>query len=305
MELIRFSRLKKYDLGKIVATLGVFDGLHLAHQKLISRAVELAKQNNVKSAVITFDPHPDYVLHKRKNAGYLTPLPEKIQFLETMGVDLLILIPFNKAFSDTSSEDFEEQYLGKFDLVKIIVGYDYHYGRKGQGTIASLKEKYDVEVLEEQVINNERFASDIIRQGLLAGNLEKVNSMLGRPYNISGVVAEGNKIGQKLGFRTANIILSEAYQSLKTGVYGVIVTVDKQKYLGVCNIGHNPTVTYLLEPRLEVHILDFAADIYQKWISVDFIVFIREEIKFASREELVKQINADVATTRKLIGDLL
>lgn len=305
MELIRFSRFKKYNLGKIVATLGVFDGLHLAHQKLISRTVTLAKQNNLKSAVITFDPHPDYVLHKRKSAGYLTPLPEKRQFLAAMGVDLLILIPFNKTFSNTSPEDFEEQYLGKFDLVKIVVGYDYHYGKLGQGTIACLKKKYDVEVLEEQVINNERFASDIIRQGLLAGNLEKVNNMLGRPYNISGVVAEGNKIGQTLGFRTANIVLSEAYQSLKIGVYAVIVTIDNKKYLGVCNIGHNPTVKYLLEPRLEVHILDFAADIYQKWISVDFIAFIREEKKFASRIELAEQINADVARTRKLIGELI
>lgn len=305
MELIRFDLRRKYHLGKLIATLGVFDGLHLAHQKLIQRAVVLAHEQNAKSAVITFDPHPDYVLKKRQNEGYLTPLSEKKHFLEQMGVDFLILIPFNRILSNRSPSEFEDQYLKKFDLIKIVVGYDYRYGKFGQGTTAMLSKRFAVEVISEQVINHERFASDMIRQELLLGNLEKANNMLGRPYNISGIVDRGSQIGQKLGFRTANINVTEPYQSLKVGVYAVVVTIDGVKRLGVCNIGHNPTVKYLQEPRLEVHILDFDEDIYQKWIAVDFIAFIRDEKKFASLEELANQIREDVKTTRNLIGDLI
>lgn len=305
MELIRLDLRRKYRLGKLVATLGVFDGLHLGHQKLIQRAVQIAKEQHAKSAVITFDPHPDYVLKKRKNEGYLTPLSEKKIFLEQMGVDFLILIPFTTKISNTLPPDFENKYLKKFNLIKIIVGYDYRYGKYGQGTTADLQKSFLLEVISEQLMNQERFASDVIRQELLSGNLEKANNMLGRPYNISGIVDKGNQIGQKMGFRTANINLSEKYQALKEGVYAVIVTVDGKKHIGVCNIGHNPTVKYLLEPRLEVHILDFTEDIYQKWISVDFLVFLREEKKFANLEELVDQIKEDVKATRKRIGDFI
>ncbi len=303
MELIRLDLRRKYQLGKIVATLGVFDGLHLAHQKLIKRAVELSQEQKLKSAVISFDPHPDYVLKKRQNEGYLTPLSEKKHLLEKMGVDYLILIPFTKAISDTLPIDFENKYLKKFEFSKIIVGYDYRYGKQGQGTTEDLKKNFAVEIITEQSMNHERFASDMIRQELLQGNLKKANAMLGRPYCISGIVDKGNQIGQRLGFRTANISLSEEYQSLKIGVYAVYVIIDGKKHIGVCNIGHNPTVKYLLEPRLEVHILDFKEDIYRKWITVEFVAFIREEKKFANLEELANQIKEDVKTTRKLIGE--
>jgi len=303
MELIRLDLRRKYRLGKLVAALGVFDGLHLAHQKLIKRVVELAKEQKLKSAVITFDPHPDYVLKKRQNEGYLTPLSEKKHLLEQMGVDYLILIPFKKAVSDTLPLEFENKYLKKFDFSKIVVGYDYRYGKQGQGTTEDLRRNFNLEIVAKQTMNHERLASDIIRQELLQGNLKKVNYMLGRPYCISGIVNEGNRIGQRLGFRTANINLTEEYQALKIGVYAVYVWIDGKKHMGVCNIGHNPTVKYLLEPRLEVHILDFTENIYQKRITLEFIAFLREEKKFANLEELANQIKEDVKITRRLLGE--
>ncbi|MDD3171403.1 MAG: riboflavin biosynthesis protein RibF [Bacilli bacterium] len=305
MELIEFHQNEKFNIGKIVLALGIFDGLHLAHQLIIQKAVAEAQRLKIKSAVMTFDPHPDYVLKKRENRGYLTPLSEKKNFMEKMGVDYLIIVPFTTKISETTADDFENDILNRFDIVSIVIGYDYTYGYKGQGTALKLAHKFNTIIVDEQLLGDERYASDIIRKNLLEGNLQKVTEMLGRYYNISGKVARGNQIGRKIGFRTANIILGEEYQTLKIGVYGVIVTIDDKKYLGVCNIGHNPSVKYLDEPRLEVHVLDFVGDLYSKYISVDFVMFIRDEKKFATIDELVARIKVDVDLVNQKMRSLI
>lgn len=305
---IKYFDLKKQRVlisDKLIVALGIFDGLHLAHQKIINTAITQAKSKNIKSAVITFDPHPDYILKKRINEGYLTPLSEKIIFMEKLGLDYLIVINFTLEVSRLSYEDFENQILNIYDIDQIVVGFDYSYGYKGLGSVETLKNKYNVLVIKEQTFENNKVGSNLIRKYLSLGNVEKTKELLGRYYNISGIVEKGSQIGQKIGFRTANIILNENYQTLKEGVYGVIVYVNNSRFLGVCNIGHNPSINYVKNVRLEVHILDFEGNIYDQNISVDFVKYLRDETIFKNGYELAEQIKKDVGIVRASMGDLL
>jgi len=301
MELIKFDFNKNYNIEDLVVALGEFDGLHLAHQTLINKTINFSKELNVKSAIISFDPHPDFVLKKRRNQGYITPLSVKAKSLEELGIDYFIVVPFTEEFGRRSPLDFEKNVLEKFNIKKIVVGFDYRYGYKGAGTTESLKEKYPVFVLNRIDFLDHKMGSYEVRELLMAGEVEEVTKILGRFYNITGKVVSGNQVGQKIGIRTANVTLDEDYHRLKKGVYGVIVTIDGRKFLGVCNIGNNPTINYVQKPRLEVHILDFNEMIYDKIISVDFSVFIREERKFDNVDDLVFQINQDIENAKRLV----
>lgn len=303
MELIHFEYHKNYNLGDLVIAMGEFDGLHLAHQELINRAISYAKKINAKSAVFSFDPHPDFVLKKRNNQGYITPLNVKIKALETLGVDYFVLIPFTLEFSKVLPHEFEERVLSKFSIKRIVVGFDYRYGYRGSGNADTLKQNFDVDVVQQIDFMNQKMGSNEIRELLLQGKIHEVTQMLGRYYNITGRVVSGNKVGRKMGIRTANVTLEEHYQILRKGVYAVFVNLNNRKYLGVCNIGNNPTVNYVEVPRLEVHILSFDEIIYNEIISVDFVEFLRDEIKFDSVDELINQINEDIMKTREILEE--
>lgn len=303
MELIHFEYHKNYNLGDLVIAMGEFDGLHLAHQELIKRAINHAKKINAKSAVFSFDPHPDFVLKKRSNQGYITPLNVKIKALESLGVDYFILIPFTLEFSKILPREFEERVLNKFTIKRIVVGFDYRYGYRGSGNTETLKKHFDVDVVQQIDFMNQKMGSNEIRELLLQGKMYEVSKMLGRYYNITGRVVSGNKVGRKMGIRTANVTLEEHYQILRKGVYAVYVTINNKKHFGVCNIGNNPTVNYVEIPRLEVHVLDFDEIIYNEIISVDFVEFLRDEIKFASVNELISQINEDIMKTREILEE--
>lgn len=303
MEIIHFSSDHTFDLGPLVVALGEFDGLHVAHQALIQKTIDLSKSIGAKSAVLTFDPHPDFILKRRSYLGYLTPLNVKIQILENLGVDYLIIVPFTLELSQLSPAEFENQILRHLEIVHLIVGFDFRYGFKGAGNAALLAKNYSLTVIERINFENQKVGSNAVRDLLLEGRMEEAAKMLGRYYNITGVVERGNQVGRRIGFRTANITLSEEYQLLKKGVYGVYVTLNGKKYLGVCNIGNNPTLNFVKRPRLEVHILDFNSMIYDQVLSVDFVVFLREEIQFDSVEALVAQIRHDIENTIQLLGE--
>ncbi|HHX80124.1 MAG TPA: riboflavin biosynthesis protein RibF [Acholeplasmataceae bacterium] len=304
MELIKFENQDYQHLGGITLALGEFDGLHLAHQKLINETIKYARENNLKAAVLTFDPHPDFVLKKRPYQGYITPLTEKAKTLAALGIDYLIVVNFTEEFASLLPEEFENNVLGKFDIRKIFIGFDYRYGAKGRGNSESLKAKYPVYVLERIDYNNKKMGSEGIRELLTHGRIQEVTKLLGRYYNIVGKVVPGNKVGRKLGIRTANINLEEDYQYLKKGVYAVFVNIDSKRYFGVCNIGHNPTINYQKRPRLEVHILDYEKDLYGKYISIDFVEYLRPEIKFSDPESLVKQIEKDIINAKKILEEV-
>ena len=301
MELIRFELDKKYDLGPLAIALGEFDGLHLAHQELINKATNYAKSQNMKSAVFSFDPHPDFILKKKEYHGYITPLPIKIKKLESLNVDYLVLMPFTLEFAKLSPLDFINHYLKAFDVKKVVVGFDYKFGFKGSGNSELLKEYFNVEVIDKMEFASKKIGSNEIRDYLLKGDMQAVKNMLGSYYNITGQVVNGNKVGRTFGIRTANVQIDEHYQVLRKGVYAVYVTYNGIKYLGVCNIGNNPTINYVSIPRLEVHILNFSEEIYDKEISVDFVEFLRDEFKFSSVDEMLVQINKDIVNTKEIL----
>lgn len=301
MELIRFEIGKDYNIGQIAIALGEFDGLHVAHQVLIKKAVNYAKDNNIKSAVFSFDPHPDFVLKKRTNHGYITPMTEKMDRLEKLGVDYFVVLPFTLEFSRLDPIEFINDYLNSFAIRKIVVGFDYRFGFKGKGNTDLLKEHFNVEVVEKIELDNLKIGSNEIREFLMKGDLDTVKSMLGRYYNITGNVITGNKVGRTFGIRTANIQIEEHYQTIRKGVYAVFVNFNGDRYFGVCNIGNNPTINYVKIPRLEVHILDFNKEIYEKEISVDFVKFLRDEFKFDTVEEMVVQINKDIENAKEIL----
>ena len=301
MELIKFDLKEKYEIGKVAAALGEFDGLHLAHQKLILEAVNYAKNKNIKSAVISFDPHPDFVLGKREDTGYITPLSDKVRELEKLGVDYFIVIPFTLSLAKLKPQEFISAYLNKFKIEELVVGFDYRFGHRGSGDIKLLKEHFNLKVIDKITLDNQKVGSNEIREYLLEGDMDLVKHMLGRYYTVSGIVKTGNQVGRTLGIRTANITIEKDYQTLRHGVYATFIYFKNKKYFGVCNVGHNPTVNYIKIARIEVHIFDFEQEIYGEEIKIEFVKFLRPEIKFATVEKMISAINEDIKTAKRLL----
>lgn len=303
MELIKTNVKEELHFSSsIVAVLGQFDGLHIAHVKLIEKAIQIGKERQMKVAVYTFDPHPDYILKKRQNLGYITPLSQKIDLMSSLGVDYLVIIHFDLELSQLSPNVFIDKFLQ--DAKVIVVGSDYRFGYKGMGNMQTFQE-YGKEVVALDILNynNEKIASNKIRELLENGEVDKIYNLLNRYYSIVGKVSYGSQVGRTLGVRTANIELSDDYQIIKRGVYIVKVRIKKKEYAGVCNIGINPSINTVSRMRLEVHILDFNEDIYGQEVSIDFIKRIRDEIHFPTPEALKEQINHDIASAKTFFGE--
>ncbi|MDD3382531.1 MAG: bifunctional riboflavin kinase/FAD synthetase [Bacilli bacterium] len=298
MELINIDYKGLSFDKKIILAAGQFDGLHIAHLEIIKKTIENANINKCNSAIMTFDPHPDYFLNKREKLGYITPLNKKISLLESLGIDYLIVIKFDQNLCSMSFQDFEKNILNKLNIIKIVAGFDFRYGYKGLGNVDTLKKQYEIDVIDEIKYNGVKLGSNLIRDFLEQGNVKEVYKLLGRYYSIKGIVETGNKIGQTLGIRTANITLKDDYYILKTGVYGVYIDVRGKEYVGVCNIGNNPTLNYSERRKLEVHIFDFDQDIYNVEIIVKFVYYLREEKKFDSKEKLILEVNKDIQNVK-------
>jgi len=305
MELIRLQLHESLQYQEpVVGIIGQFDGLHLGHMKLIEAGKQKAKELQIKTILITFDPHPDFVLGKRENLGYITPLDEKLRLLEETGIDQVVLIEFTLELSRLSPKQFFQKYLST--LSYIFVGTDYRFGYLGGGTIETLK-KYHSHVVAVSILtyHHEKISSNDIRSLIMDGKVDEIYTYLHRYYNITGLVVHGDRIGRTIGIRTANIELIGDYQVIKTGVYAVQVTINQSRYLGVCNIGHNPTLNYIKQQRLEVHLLGFEGDLYHQVLSVDFLKRLRDEVIFPNREDLIKQINIDIDYVKEIYGDRL
>lgn len=299
MDIIRLNKNDELKLiDKAAVAIGQFDGLHIGHLKLIKSMQKTAEKQNLKSAIITFDPHPDYVLGKRKNDGYITPLVEKIKILEDLKIDYMIVISFDKELSQMEPQIFYNRFLSTFDA--ILVGSDFRFGYRGKGNVDLLKANgKEVIAVGLEKHDDEKIGSNWVRKLISEGRVSELSKLLGRNYIISGVVNEGSKIGRTLGFKTANVELKEEYQIIKKGVYAVLVNILNKQYLGVCNIGNNPSINYIEKMRLEVHILDFEKDIYGQDISIEFLERIRDEFKFEKIDDLIKQIEKDIEYVRE------
>lgn len=301
MELIKIDLQNNKIPSNIVACIGEFDGIHLAHQKLIEEVEKISIEKNIPSSIITFDPHPDFVLNKNSDNTYITPLNEKIKFInDNYNIDYFIVINFTEQLSKLPFDEFYDLFLKTINT--IVIGYDFRFGYKGLGNESNLKKLHDNVIVIEQIkLNNEKIGSKNIINSLLNGNIEDANKMLGRLYKISGIVSKGSQIGSKIGYPTANINIEENFCLLKKGVYAVRVRINNNKnynnnccyYLGICNYGYNPSFNKIIKPRLEVHIFNFNKDIYDEYIEVEFIENIREEKVFPSVDDFLNQLKKD------------
>lgn len=288
------------NLKNPVLTLGMFDGIHIGHQAIISQLNQIAGNIHGESVLLTFEPHPRVVLGKgAEDLELLTTLEEKIDLLEKAGLQNLILHPFTKEFADLSSEEFVKELLvDEIGIHTIVIGYDHHFGKNRQGNFQQLHEfskKYGFNCIkiEEVRSNGNHISSTQIRNALWEGNLEFAHKGLGRNFTLNGKVVHGDKIGRTLGFPTANLEIEKYKLIPKNGVYVVKVQLGNESFKGLLSIGTRPTVTNSDEKRVEVYLLDFDQSIYGEILNLELIEFIREDMKFDTLEELVKQMNAD------------
>ena len=294
-----------------ILTIGVFDGVHLGHLRVLDRLKEIAKEKGGESVVFTLWPHPRIVLDKDVDSlRLLTNIEEKKELLSKTGIDHLIVCPFTKEFSQKEACDFIEEYLVKKIKVKhLVVGYNHHFGKDRKAGFEFLKDcaqKYgfSIEKLDVRLVDNDKVSSTKIREYLTSGYLDIANRYLGYKYFISGNVIEGNKIGRKIGFPTANIKIPEPYKQVpKDGVYAVQVKLNGDSYFGMLNIGSRPTVEPTLRTKnIEVHILNFDQKIYNQTITLLFHKRIRDEKKFTGLEELTQQLEKDKKVVKQFFG---
>jgi len=287
-----------------VVTLGNFDGVHLGHQQIFKRVKEEASRLHGEGMVITFEPHPLKVLAPEKFLPLLAPFRKKMMLIEKSGIETVLCIEFSSAFSEMSPSEFIKNILvEKIKVRKIIIGYDYHFGKGQKGDAQTLKDAgrifdFEVEVVEPLKVGQTIVSSSKIRDLIRRGEVEEASKLLGRDYPIIGKVVEGAKRGQTLGFPTANLEISDELYP-KTGVYAVEVTWHQQHFNGLANVGLNPTFSPGQARNgkpfaLEVYILNFNQNIYGDEIQVDFKRRIRDEVRFDSPARLVDQIQKDI-----------
>ena len=291
------TKIPKSDFN--IATIGSFDGIHIGHKKILQTLTKIAKKNNGKSILITFWPHPRYVLKKNNDFKLLTSLDEKIKLFEKNKIDILYIVDFSLKFSKVSANKFIENILlEKLKINCLLIGYNNNFGKNREGNIRYLEEnnkKFDIDIISipKQSVEKISISSTKIREYLNDGKISSANRLLGRKYSINGKVVRGNGIGRKINFPTANIEIDEPKKLLpKSGVYAVKIILNRKIYLGMLNIGYNPTIKNE-KKSIEVNIFKFSEDIYNNKISINFIRRIRNEKKFKNLNELKKQLIID------------
>ena len=291
-----------------VLTIGTFDGVHLGHQKIIERVVTTARQEGLLATIFTFFPHPRMVVQHDKSLKLIHTLEEKKQLLQRLGVDLLVVQPFNEAFAQLTAEEFVSTILVQhLNVKKVIIGYDHRFGRNRTANINDMRlfgEKYGfaVEEISVQEVDEVSVSSTKIREALNKGDVITAEHYLGTPYSLTGTVVHGLKLGRTLGYPTANIQVTEDYKLIpKDGVYAVYSYIDERKVYGMMSIGKNPTIEGK-GASIEVYFFDFNGDLYDRELTIYFVKYLREERKFSSVALLKKQLQDDETTARKAIA---
>lgn len=314
--------LKENLLESSCLALGVFDGVHLGHQKVILNAADKAKELDAVSAVVTFSKHPRHVIlksHPRKNelqpsnaaasaspfraftpaSQMLSPLEERLELFESLGVQAAIVLDFNEQLALMTAKEYLENILiGCLNAKSITIGYNHKFGsdRRGNGKFLeeySKKYGFKVNIISPVKIDNHVVSSSVIRKFVLKGDIDTAAKFLGRPFKVKGIIIHGQHLGRTLGFPTANLSIPEELIIPLSGVYSGLAKIDSKVYHAVINVGKRPTVGDLKKDLVEAHLLDFDEDIYGKNIEVSFLKRIRDEIKFNSLDELKTQIKKD------------
>ncbi|MFH1045418.1 MAG: bifunctional riboflavin kinase/FAD synthetase [Candidatus Omnitrophota bacterium] len=298
MRIIKNIQNLRGKLKCAVVTLGVFDGVHLAHQYIIRRVVNQAKNSQGTSVVLTFDPHPVKVLGKNTRVPLITSLNHRVQLIRDLGVDACVIVPFVKKFSYLSAEQFVAQILvRKIGVKRLVLGQDFRFGRNKKGSLALLEKlsqrySFTVEKIKPLTLEGEVIRSSRIRTLLEKGQIRQANMLLGRPFSILGKVTQGKSRGRLLGYRTANII-PEQEVIPRRGVYAVRVKINGEVLPGMVNIGLRPTFDQKNDVVIEAHIFGFSKNIYRKKLEVFFVERIRSEKHFHSSRALQAQIRRD------------
>ena len=294
-----FTNIDNINIEQSAICVGTFDGLHLGHKVVIDKTIAHAKDLGIKSLVFTFWPHPLEIIHSNKKIFYLNTFQEKIDLFSNLGIDYLVLFPFDKDFSTKTSKEFIKDFLvDKLNMKFFVIGYDHQFGKEREGkyekVINCAKElNFGIERIEQQSVNEEFVSSTKIRDLIKEGELELANSLLGYTYFTSGEVEKGMRIGSKIGFPTANIKIASNKIMPKAGVYCVRIEIKDEIFDGIANLGYKPTIQEYKDLSLEVHIFNFNNNLYSKNIKISFYKKIRDEIKFNNLELLKSQIKID------------
>ena len=292
-----------------VVTVGTFDGVHLAHAKIIREVVSRAKMREGRSVVVTFDPHPKQVVGRARGpVELLSTIGERVDLIGMLGVDILLVLEFTYAFSRISPADFYRTcVIDGTGVDEVIVGYDHMFGRDRAAGISELihmgKEfDFSVFAVHPFTVEGVTVSSTVIRKALGAGDVERASRFLGRPYSFSGTVVKGDGRGKTIGFPTANIRpASESKIVPAHGVYAVGVRLWEEQHYGMMNIGFRPTVATVPAETIEVHLFDFDRDIYGEQVAVSFLRRLRDERKFDSLSDLVEQLGRDREEARQTL----
>lgn len=296
-----FRQLPHSPQAQSALAIGNFDGLHLGHQALLAKLVEMARAQGLKAAVMTFEPHPREYFSPQNAPARLSSLREKLEYFEQAGVDDVYICRFNQAFSAITAEDFMQKILREsLNANTILVGGDFCFGAKRQGTVQSFIDAgFDLVDFAPVQVSGERISSTAVRNALAAGDLMQGQALLGRAYSISGKVVHGAKRGRQLGYPTANVHMRHERPAL-TGVYAVKLSVGKLDCMNaVANLGIRPTIAGIPKLMLEVHVFDFNGDLYGKHVHVEFFHKVRDEMKFESLDALKAQIAQDVVVAKE------
>lgn len=307
-----------YDLATLpqfkdaIVTMGAFDGVHKGHQQIIQRMKQLAEKVLGETIIITFHPHPRKVISSVPGEiKQLSNIKERIELLEAAGIDHLVIIDFNYNFSNMTAEQYVEDFLYQhFKPNTVIVGYDHHFGKGRNGNIQLLKNMgsrlhFNVEEINEQLVNDEIISSTLIRNYISDQKIAKANELLGYAYRFEGFVVRGNQLGRTIGYPTANLHINDEEKLIPAnGVYAVKVKgicTNHQSRNGMMNIGIRPTVDGQ-KKVIEVNIFDFDQDIYEQYITVMVYEFIRGEVKFNGLDALKDQLHQDKITAAKMLA---
>lgn len=306
-----FHSIKSFKSAKpTIVTIGTFDGVHIGHQIILEQITKNAHDLNCESLVLTFFPHPRMVLQEGTEMKQLNTLDEKINLLDNLGIDNLVIHPFDKEFSRLTAEEFVKEVLVDiFKIKKIIIGHDHRFGRNRTANIDDLiafGETYgfEVEQISVKEIDAVTISSTKIRNALLEGNIALAANYLGYNYSLTGIVFKGKQLGRTIGFPTANIKIEEDYKLIPlNGVYIAKSVIDGKTFFGMMNIGTRPTVDGTTQ-TIEIHFFDFNQDIYNQKITITLLKRIRSEQKFESIDALKDQLGLDKITAQKYISQL-
>ncbi|HKK44480.1 MAG TPA: bifunctional riboflavin kinase/FAD synthetase [Balneolaceae bacterium] len=292
-----------------VVTVGTFDGVHAGHRAIMDAVVRKAQEHDARSVIVTFDPHPrDIISPGDAGIKLLTTLQERAEILNELGIDTMVVIPFDRDFSLLTSEEFIRDIIHqKIGVKEFVIGYDHHFGRNREGTIETVERLgkelgFDSYVVSKREVGDKTVSSTAIRNAISEdGNVEQAAEFLQRPYRLNGLVIHGDKRGKEIGFPTANIKPEQSNKIIpKDGVYAVKVRINGDWYKGMMNIGTRPTFDGKVR-TLEVNLFDFDHDIYGKEVQVRFFNRIRDEKKFDGIEALIDQLKQDERQVRELL----